>query len=90
MSDFESKDDSASQHFNEKINFDPMTFENHVFVATSDLESVNSADFEDEDYHHEFKLEESNLMLNSSLPSCFKMRKLTSQMSLMNLLLSTI
>ena len=58
---FESEDDSNSQSFNDKINFDPATFENYGFVATSDLELVNSADFEDKCSDHEFKFEESNL-----------------------------
>ena len=41
---FSSKDDSTSCSSSDKINFDPETFETHVFVATSDVESVNSAD----------------------------------------------
>ena len=60
-SSFESNDNLNFFSISYKINFDPEIFENHIFVATSDLESVNSADFEDEDSLHEFKLEESNL-----------------------------
>ena len=41
---FSSKDDSTSCSSSDKINFDSETFENHVFVAISDVEPVNSAD----------------------------------------------
>ena len=49
LSSFESNDDLTCISISDKINFDPEIFENHIFVATSDLESVNSDDFEDED-----------------------------------------
>ena len=41
---FSSKDDSTPSSSSSKTSFHPETSETHIFVATSDLESVNSAD----------------------------------------------
>ena len=46
-SSFASEDDLTSYSSRTKVNFDPSTFENHLSVFTSDLESVNSAECED-------------------------------------------
>ena len=48
---FSSKDDSTPSSSSSKTTFDPETFETHVFVATSDAESVNSADEHPPSYH---------------------------------------
>ena len=58
-SSFELEDDSTSHLSRDKINFDPPIFENYLSDVIYNLDSVNSADFEDS--LHEFKLEESNL-----------------------------
>ena len=58
-SSFESENDSTSCSSRDKINVDPVIFENHILVATSDVKSVNSADFKDS--FHEWNIEKSNL-----------------------------
>ena len=60
-SSFASNDDLTCFSISDKINFDYEIFENHIFLTTSDLESVDSADFEDEDSLHKLKLEEHHL-----------------------------
>ena len=48
-SSFESNEDLTCFSSSDKINFDPEIVEKLIFVATSDLESVSSVDFVDED-----------------------------------------